>query len=99
MRRASPVSVVVRDFNSVQARTQPRPTGGVSLEFFDEEVRELDRVAVVLEGDRAARRHAGQLGVLDHRLAVQDDRQPVALHGDDEAVPLAERLVGLALSA
>ena len=53
--------------------------------------------AVVLQGDRAAGGDAGQLGVLDHRRAVQDDRQPVPLQRDLERVPLADRLVGLVL--
>src|SRR5262249_45263828 len=44
--------------------------------------------AVVLQGDRAGRRHAGELGVLDDRLAVELDPEAVALHGDLARGPL-----------
>src|SRR5687768_13362969 len=67
------------------------------LQFPDEDVGELDRVAVVLQGDLPAGGNVGKLGVLDDRLPVEDDGQAVALHRDDEAVPLAERSVGLEL--
>ena len=47
--------------------------------LLDVDVRELDRVAVVLEADRPAGGEAGELGVVDDGLAVEDDRQPVPL--------------------
>src|SRR3954447_19111139 len=66
-------------------------------EFLDEQVGELERVAVMLEADRAAGREAGELRVVDDRLAVEDDRQPVPPERDHEPVPLAGGLVGLGL--
>src|SRR6185437_9539117 len=54
-------------------------------------------MAVVLQGDWPASRHAGQLGVVGHRSAIEFDRQPIAPHRDEEAVPFAERMVGLDL--
>ena len=44
----------------------------LSIQLLDEQVREIDRVAVVLEADRAAGGDAGELFLVDDRLAVED---------------------------
>ena len=71
-----------------------RRCGCAAARFFDVNVPELHRVAVVLETDAAARGDAWELRVVDDGLAVQLDREAVALHRDEEAVPLAGPVVG-----
>src|SRR5262249_46532833 len=80
------------------------PAGpGVSVpQLLDVDVLEPQRVAVVLELDRAPGRQrpallpvVGQRGVVHHLLAVEEHRHPVALHDDAEGVPLADRPVRL----
>src|SRR3712207_3155898 len=51
--------------------------------------------AVVLEAYGAGLFDAGELGVVDDFLAVEDDGDSVALAGDLEAVPLTDGVVGL----
>src|SRR5262249_32681080 len=67
------------------------------LQLLDEQVRDLQRVAVVLKPDRAPGGEAGELFLVDDALAIQDHVQTVALEGDDEPVPLAGGAVGLDL--
>ena len=55
--------------------------------------------AVVLERERPRAGMPGSSAFSITVLAVQHDRQPVALHGDLERVPLADGPVGLAASA
>ena len=50
---------------------------------------------MVLQSDRPLGGDAGQLGVRDHGLAVEHHREPLADQRDVEAVPLAQRGVGL----
>jgi hypothetical protein len=71
-------------------------------EFADEDVPPADLAAVGLELDRALLRHRhGAVvvilhpGIVDDLLVVERHRHLVAAHHDPEAVPLAERLVGL----
>src|SRR5207253_3058748 len=47
--------------------------------------------------DRPARGDARKLGVFDDGFAIELDRKAVALHGDEHAVPLAYRRVGIHL--
>ena len=53
-------------------------TSARSIELFDVEVRELDRVAMVLQRDGAARRHTGKPRVVDHGFTVELDCELVA---------------------
>src|SRR4051794_28288367 len=74
--------------------------GGLSISapgsrHADEQVAELDRIAVVLEADRTFGANAGQFGVVDHGLAVELDRDAVLAHRDLEPVPLAGAVVGV----
>ena len=41
-----------------------------ALQVLEVDIRELYRIAVVLQTNRPARRHAEQLSILDHRLAT-----------------------------
>src|SRR6185369_17970151 len=74
--------------------TPPAPPLLRGGEVFDIQVGELDFVAVMLQGDGAACGNVGEAGVFDHRFAVEDDGEAVALHRNDEAVPAAGRVVG-----
>lgn len=49
---------------------------------------------MVLEGERARCGEAGELGVVDHGLAVEDDREALAAERDFQGVPLADGMVG-----
>src|SRR5262245_20656321 len=64
-----------------------------SIQLLDEQVCKLNWIAVMLERDASTFRHAGQLRVLNHGLAIEIHREPVALHGDHESIPLANRFV------
>ena len=64
------------------------------LQLLHVDVRELERVAVMLEAELAGRIYAGKLRLVEDDLAIQDHRQPVSLHRDDVAIPLAYRVVG-----
>src|SRR5262249_17976320 len=77
-------------------------------ELFDQDIPELHQagrpgphavllLAVMLQRERAALRHAGQLRLRDDLLAVEHDREPRAAHRDLERVPLADVVVGVAL--
>lgn len=46
---------------------------------------------MVLQRDRTCRGNSRQLRILDHFLAIQIHIEPIALHDDDKAVPLAGR--------
>src|SRR4051812_18987368 len=48
----------------------------------------------MLQADAAAGGNAGKLGVFNDRLSVELDREAVAFHCDEEAVPLARPVVG-----
>src|SRR5689334_22223803 len=65
------------------------------VEFPDQQVRELNRVAVIFQSDGGASGQIWRPGVLNHRLSIQHNREPIAAHRDDESIPFAERLVGL----
>src|ERR1041385_1783235 len=57
------------------------------IQLFHEEVRKLNRITMMLEGDAPSPGHAGQLRVLNHRLSVELHREPVAFHRNDETIP------------
>src|SRR4029077_16017113 len=67
------------------------------LQCLEEQVAKLKRIVVVLQAQGTGRRDAGELRPLDHDFGIEDDRDAVSLHGDDETVPLAEWGVGLLL--
>jgi len=65
-----------------------------------EETRRTDPLAialsaVVLQPDRSLRSDAGELGVLDNRLPVQHDGNPVASARDHVPIPFSDGFVGL----
>src|SRR5437764_151909 len=87
-------------FRAVEEReTQSRRTvlPNWLLQLADIQVAELNRVAVMLQRDRPLLCDTRQFRVVNHQLAVEIDRQTIALHRDVEAIPLSERLVGFHL--
>src|SRR5678815_1106891 len=64
------------------------------LDLANEDIRELDRVAVMLESDGSALWHVGQASALEHRLTIKIHSELVAFHRDDETIPLPDWLVG-----
>lgn len=62
----------------------------------DEDVAELNAVAMVLEPDGAGGWNARELGRFDHLLTVEHDGHRLALHRDFKGVPLSQRSVGIA---
>src|SRR5687768_13505400 len=65
------------------------------LKLLDINVGELNRIAVVLQRDRSAFGNTRQLSILQDSLIVEDDRETIAFHRNNESIPFPDWLVRL----